>query len=124
MHGQAAVRSKEYLTVGADTFYIRMNLAQNEVILDTQTCHEYGRKRIPGAVHAPRSEKLLSIADTLDREQPLFVYCRDDYRSTTACKILAGEGFLEVYDLRGGLRQWERAGYPVDKKRIRRPCSD
>lgn len=49
----------------------------------------------------------------LDKDIPLFVYCRSGGRSGKSCAILSDLGFKEVYDLDGGIIQWKADGKPV-----------
>jgi len=44
---------------------------------------------------------------TLDKNKPVYVYCAVGGRSATAAKILSDMGFTEVYDLEGGIINWE-----------------
>ena len=111
-HGQ------QYQDLGAVDFYIQLNLADNSILLDARTYKEYRRVRIPGALLAPTTEILGEISDTCDHEQPVFVYCSGGYRSSSACKHLIGRGFVEVYNLKGGLIGWRQHNYPLDKKKL------
>jgi rhodanese-related sulfurtransferase len=49
----------------------------------------------------------------LDREKPVYVYCRSGNRSGRAARIMKGLGFKEVYNLEGGILAWQRKGKPV-----------
>jgi rhodanese-related sulfurtransferase len=100
-------------------FYVNMKLNDNKVVLDIRTQKEYRKERIPGAVLAENREILLSFCDTLDIDQPLFVYCSDNYRSPVACQLLIEKGFRHVFNLRDGLSEWVKSGLETDKKRIR-----
>ena len=44
---------------------------------------------------------------TLDKNKPVYVYCAVGGRSATAAKLLSDMGFTEVYDLEGGITNWE-----------------
>ena len=111
-HGQ------QYQDLGAVDFYIQLNLADHAILLDTRTYREHRRVRIPGAVLASTTKILGEISDTCDYEQPVFVYCSNGYRSSSACKHLIDRGFVEVYNLKGGLIGWRQHNYPLDKKHI------
>lgn len=43
----------------------------------------------------------------LDTTKPIYVYCKKGGRSAKASKILAEMGFKEIYDLQGGITNWE-----------------
>lgn len=46
----------------------------------------------------------------LDKEKPVYVYCKKGGRSAKAATILKEMGFTKVYDLQGGLTSWQQEG--------------
>jgi len=44
----------------------------------------------------------------------LFVYCGSGIRCVKAAKILKEKGYVEVYELAGGLEAWKAAGMKVE----------
>ncbi len=104
----------------AEEFFIRLHQAENPLLLDTRTYEEYRKERIPEALLAPDIQSLEEILDTCDHEQPVFTYCSNDYRSPVACEFLTDGGFARVYNLEGGLEEWERLGYPMDERNLKR----
>ncbi|MBA7566372.1 Thiosulfate sulfurtransferase GlpE [subsurface metagenome] len=113
-------QSGDFQEVDVHEFFIQMNLVENEVLIDVREYKEYRKVRIPHAILAPNSSELFRLADTLDFEQPLFVYCDDSNRSTTACALLVEMGFEKVYLLRDGLIAWKKRELHVDIKKLRR----
>ncbi len=85
------------------------------IILDVRSPEEYAAGHMDGAV----LRCLLctaSFADTiqdLDRTKTYLVYCRSGNRSATASRIMAEQGFTRIYNMTGGLTQWQAEGYPV-----------
>jgi rhodanese-related sulfurtransferase len=110
----------DFQVLDAHEFFIQMNLVENEVLLDAREYNEYRKGRIPHAISASNSSELFRIADTLDLEQPLFIYCDDSNRSTTACALLTDSGFKKVFLLRDGLIAWKHYGLKLDRKKLRR----
>lgn len=102
-----------FKSVDAVEFFIKMQQHDNSVLIDVRTKREYKKERIDNSILAKKKKILLSIADTLDHEQPVFVYCDVGTRSFTACIILTDMGFKNVYNLERGLIEWKEAGYPV-----------
>jgi rhodanese-related sulfurtransferase len=47
------------------------------------------------------------VAD-LDKDKPVYVYCKKGGRSARAAKILKALGFTKIYDLQGGITNWEK----------------
>ncbi len=106
-----------YTDLHPEEFYILMESADNHIIIDTRSRKEYRKERIPGAVLAADRESLIQLTKYLDFDQPLLVYCSDNYRSQDACRILAEKGFRNVYNLLGGMTEWKIIGFAINKKR-------
>lgn len=47
------------------------------------------------------------IIQKLNKEKPVYLYCRSGNRSGKACKILQEKGY-EVYNVLGGFNQWKK----------------
>lgn len=43
----------------------------------------------------------------LDKDKPIYLYCRSGKRSARAAKMLKELGFKEIYDMEGGYLNWE-----------------
>lgn len=85
-------------------------------ILDVRTAGEFSGGHIEGAALIPISELQKRLGELKGREKdPLFVYCRSGNRSTVAGKFLVDAGFEQVINLRRGIIDWSRAGFPVVK---------
>ncbi len=63
------------------------------VLLDVRTPEEYAQGHIPGGVNLPL-DRLEEI--TLDKQAPLFVYCRSGRRSGEAALWLQSHGYEAV----------------------------
>lgn len=50
-----------------------------------------------------------------DLEAEIVVYCSGGFRSCLAADNLQKMGYCQVYSLKGGLRAWLEAGYPLTK---------
>jgi len=85
-------------------------------ILDVRTSGEFAGGHIEGATLIPISELQKRLGELKGREkEPLFVYCRSGNRSTVAGRFLVDAGFEQIINLRRGIVEWSRAGYPVVK---------
>jgi rhodanese-related sulfurtransferase/rubrerythrin len=79
-------------------------------LLDVRQLKEYEQTHLPGAVLIPINE-LRDRVDELDPDKMTIVYCAIGGRSRAGATILTGEGFREVYNLKGGTKAWD--GYAV-----------
>ncbi len=61
---------------------------------------------IPGGFLIPLPEILDQLGE-LDPEKPIIVYCRSGNRSRMAAQVLSGQGFKDVYNLKGGIQAWQ-----------------
>jgi rhodanese-related sulfurtransferase len=94
---------------------IQENLGQTDfVLLDVRTPSEFAAGHIEGAVLLDfNSGNFQAEAEKLDKNKRYLVYCRTSNRSGQAVNLMKNLGFMEVYDLDGGIVAWEAAGYPV-----------
>jgi thioredoxin 1 len=49
---------------------------------------------------------------TLDKSNPVFVYCLSGGRSSSAASKMRQDGFKEVYELNGGIMKWRGVNLP------------
>jgi rhodanese-related sulfurtransferase len=48
-------------------------------------------------------------------KRPIVIVCRTDKRSVTAAKLLSGKGFSDVHVTHGGMTEWNRSGFPIER---------
>jgi rhodanese-related sulfurtransferase len=79
---------------------------------------------IPYEGEIPQTDLFIAydeIGDHLDelpaRDAAIVLYCRSGSMSTTAAKVLAGEGYTNVMEVDGGFNAWKAAGYDLLDKR-------
>ena len=111
-------QNRSVIVLDPHQFQIQMNLFENEVLIDVRTYEEFQKERLHKAILASNSKELFSITDTLDLEQPLFIYCDEESRSITACKFLIERGFIHVYFLKDGISGWKKRDLEVDDSRL------
>lgn len=103
---------KEIVILSPQEFYDAT--AQNDVqLLDVRTSKEFEEGHLDEAVNIDVLEDdFSSKVKNLDKEQPVYLYCRSGNRSAKATSILNGLGFKEIYDMEGGYLQWETTDFP------------
>jgi len=80
-------------------------------LVDVRTADEYGVSHLKDAQNICVTEDdFKEKVKTLDKEKPVYVYCKSGGRSARAAKILAEMGFTQIYDLAGGITAWEEDG--------------
>ena len=89
---------------------------ENFVIIDVRTPEEYAGGHIEKAINLDYySETFADKLNRLDKEKTYLIYCRTDHRSGEALDIMAELGFREVYNMLGGIVQWEEVNLPTVK---------
>ena len=91
---------------------------EDAIILDVREQGDYAKGHIPNARHVPLSEFARRSAEMEKwKGQPLILCCASGGRSESAGAQLRKAGFDKVYNLRGGMMEWEKAGQPISRKK-------
>ena len=97
-----------------EEFREKINEDKNSVILDVRTPAEIAQGIIEGAeiidFNAP---DFLDKISALDKSKNYYIYCRSGNRSGQACRVMESMGFAELYNLAGGMLEWD--GKVVEK---------
>jgi rhodanese-related sulfurtransferase len=84
-------------------------------ILDVRTPQEYKQLHIQGTHLIPIQQLQARIGELEPKKhEDIFIYCATGNRSTVASRILADRGFKRIYNLRYGVYDWARKGYPFN----------
>nr|WP_240961605.1 rhodanese-like domain-containing protein [Nonlabens sp. Ci31] len=78
-------------------------------LVDVRTALEFQSGHIKGALNIDflKSNQFLEDVHKLDKEIPIYLYCRSGGRSNKAARQLISLGFKEIYDLQGGYLGWK-----------------
>ncbi len=115
-----ATDSVKYISLEPYDFHLAYLREDKAILIDVREFFEYRRSRIKGAVNIPSSGNLDFAADTINKDNALFLYCTTDFRSKRVAKFFCNKGFSKVYSLDGGIVAWKKDSMPVEKKKIRR----
>lgn len=84
---------------------------KGSIILDVRTQAEYAGGHLPNAVLIDISKHdFAEKIRALDRSLEYIVYCKTGIRSERAIRIMQGEGFTKLCNIRGGTVQLVRDG--------------
>lgn len=105
----------DYITLSVDEFE---TLIKDKHIqrLDVRTLGEYTEGHIPGALNINvLNDSFAAMADsTLQKGEPVALYCRSGKRSKKAAAILSSKGY-RVYELGEGFNAWLESGKEVEQ---------
>jgi phage shock protein E len=86
------------------------------VTLDVRTPAEFAEGYIEGARLIDfQSGNFENEIATLDKNVTYAVYCRSGNRSGQAVKVMQDAGFINVFNMNGGVIDWANAGLPLVK---------
>ena len=90
--------------------------SQGQTVIDIRTPKEFAEGHLEGAVNIDYFDNsFLEQISKLDKNQPIFLYCRSGSRSSSARKKIANKGFVEVNDLQGGIMNWAKNNQQIIK---------
>lgn len=101
--------------IDAGTFR-QMSDTSNGIILDVRTPEEVAEGFIEGASAINfYDEDFREKINLIQKDKPVFVYCKAGGRSAQAADMLQKNGFTKVYNLDGGIMAWENSGFSLAK---------
>ncbi|KXA91290.1 hypothetical protein AKJ57_01860 [candidate division MSBL1 archaeon SCGC-AAA259A05] len=88
-------------------------VSEDPVVLDVRTPDEFEEGHIPGAILVPVDELRGSTLLEFPEDEEVLCYCRSGHRSSWAAKYLGRQGYVQAYNLSGGILAWKNRGYKV-----------
>jgi len=104
--------AKGFLSVTPQEAQQLINSRKGLVMIDVRTPPELANGVIKGSHNVPLWPVMQGKLD-LPKDTPLLVICAVGGRSYAAGQALVKWGFQEVYNLKGGIGGWKRAGLPL-----------
>ena len=85
--------------------FIKLSEKDDHIIIDVRRPDECASGIISGAVMIDIMNRELFMQELmkLDKSKSYLVYCRSGNRSGKACQIMEGLGFVDTYNLVGGI---------------------
>jgi len=82
--------------------------SKNSIIIDVRTAEEFVEGFIENAINLDiyNSSNFLDEIQKFNKNSNFYIYCRSGARSYQACEILKQFGYKNVFNLVGGISQW------------------
>jgi phage shock protein E len=94
-----------------------LNQANKDIqLIDVRKPEEFSSGHLENAVNMNfYDDDFEEQIKTLDKSKDVYLYCRSGGRSGKAAQKLEALGFTKVYDLEGGILNWEKQNLPLVK---------
>ncbi|MEO6903000.1 MAG: rhodanese-like domain-containing protein [Bacteroidia bacterium] len=101
-------------SISVDDFEKKLTTSEVQLV-DVRTPEEFSEGHLKGTVNynVNDAEFNKKIA-MLNKNKPVLVYCLSGGRSGSAANLMAENGFVEVYNMKGGIMKWNAANKPMD----------
>jgi rhodanese-related sulfurtransferase len=84
------------------------------IIIDVRTRAEFDSGHIENAINLDyQAANFADELEKLDKYKAYLVYCKGGGRSKGAVDKMAELGFMEAYNMQGGINQWKKDGLPI-----------
>jgi len=101
---------KEIQTIAPEIFAQKLKATKNAQLLDVRTPEEFQSGHLDNAVNVDWYEDdFAQKAAKYDKSKPVFVYCKAGVRGKKAAAKLAELGFAKIYNLEGGIDEWNQS---------------
>ena len=96
-----------YESVSYDIYKNKIS-TKDALVFDVRTTEEFNLGHIKGSINIDfYDEKLfVDFFQKINKTKPIYIYCRSGNRSKKSSEILKKIGFVKVYDLLGGYKNW------------------
>ncbi|WP_282036223.1 rhodanese-like domain-containing protein [Saccharicrinis aurantiacus] len=116
VHSTLKAQVKEVCSINCKQFYELSQKAENVLIVDIRESKYYKKGHLNKAVYGGKKEILKPILDKTPKDTPIFIYCEVGKRSKQAGEWILKQGYQTVYQLSGGVKNWDTKTYPFIKE--------
>lgn len=96
--------------IGVEDFDKKLKVTPGAQLIDVRTPEEFMDGHLESAKNLNFYDDLFAKnLESLDKNSPVFVYCKSGGRSSNAMNLMKEKGFSEVYNLQGGITAWGNA---------------
>lgn len=98
------------ITILNKTEYATQIITNDIKPFDVRTASEFNSGHIKKAINVDffKGGNFNNYFEKIDKNKPIYVYCRSGARSQKAARKLLKMGFSQVYDLKGGYNSWNQ----------------
>ena len=90
-------------------FFKKLILNTEIQLVDVRTPYEYNQGHIDDAINMDfRNGNFAKMIEKLDKDKPVYIYCRSGNRSGQSSYIFLDQGFKQIVDLKGGFKAYEK----------------
>jgi uncharacterized membrane protein YdjX (TVP38/TMEM64 family)/rhodanese-related sulfurtransferase len=104
--------------LGVEELKRKLDTHEDIFVLDVRGEKDFcGEQGHIAEAHSIPLEELPQRVAELDTylKRPIAIVCRTDKRSSAAAQLLSGKGFSDIRVTRGGMTDWNRNGFPVER---------
>ncbi|MDV3309760.1 MAG: rhodanese-like domain-containing protein [Cyclobacteriaceae bacterium] len=101
--------------ISVDEMKTKTENTDGVVLIDVRTPEEVQEGHIKGARNIDvDARNFKRQVKGLDKSLTYYLYCGTGVRSSRAARIMIDMGFDSVYSVKGGIKAWKSAGYPIE----------
>lgn len=110
------MQEKQKITQVTPTVFSEKIVKHKGQLIDVRTQQEYQSGHIQDAINIHIYDNdFEEQLENLNKDEPVYVYCKAGGRSSDAVEILKEKGFNHIVELNGGTDAWKEAGKPLEK---------
>tara|TARA_R110001632_G_scaffold194733_3_gene316193 strand:+ start:4732 stop:5076 length:345 start_codon:yes stop_codon:yes gene_type:complete len=107
LFGGSTPQNEAITILDKPSFKMAINVKKVQLV-DVRTSIEFSGGHIQNAINIDffNHSNFVKAFKSLDKEEPVYLYCRSGKRSQNAARKLLSLGFTKIYDLKGGYMNW------------------
>ena len=107
---------QHFFSISPTAAWEMLSSGKDILFIDVRTPQEIAEIAVEGAQPVPMAAILQGHA-VLPKDKPIILICAVGGRSYWVGRFLSSRGYSEVYNLSGGIVDWEKEGLPVIRKK-------
>lgn len=98
-----------YKDIDKDQLDNMIKNGEDFLLIDVRSKEDYEENHIDNAINIPMNKLLVELYDIEDyKEKDVVIYCTSGHISITACNLLLLEGFTSIYNLKNGIKKYNK----------------